>query len=320
MNKLSEILENVSTAAIAGHVNPDGDCVGSCMAVYLYLKENYPQIQADVYLENNKEEFEFLQCSDKILCDPQSQKQYDLLILLDASSLDRIGVVGSCLENMKKVVSIDHHVTNTGIGDINHIEPDASATCEVLCGLMDHEKISRACAEALYMGIIHDTGVFQYSCTSPRTLRMAAMLLEKGIDASWITDSTFSMKTYVQNQIMGRTLTESIMIMNGQCIIGIVRQKEMKFYGVEPKDLDGIVSHLRATRGVEVALFLYETAAQQFKVSMRSNGKVDVSKIAAVFGGGGHTRAAGCMLQGSVYDVINNITKYIEIQLKSGER
>lgn len=319
MNKLSEILENVSTAAIAGHVNPDGDCVGSCMAVYLYLKENYPQIKTDVYLENCKEEFRFLQCSDEILYTPQPQKQYDLLILVDASSIDRIGVVGECLGNMKNTVSIDHHVTNKGICNINHIEPDASATCEVLCGLMDPEKISKSTAEALYLGIIHDTGVFQYSCTSPRTLRMAAMLLEKGINASWITDFTFSMKTYVQNQVMGRTLTESIMIMNGKCIIGIVRQKEMKFYGVEPKDLDGIVSHLRATRGVEVALFLYETAVQQFKVSMRSNGKVDVSKIAAVFGGGGHTRAAGCMLQGSVYDVINNITKYVEMQLESGE-
>lgn len=319
MNKLSEILENVSTAAIAGHVNPDGDCVGSCMAVYLYLKENYPQIEADVYLENCKEEFRFLQCTDEILYASQPQKQYDLLILVDASSIDRIGVVGGCLGSMKKTVSIDHHVTNKGICDINHIEPDASATCEVLCGLMDEEKISRFTAEALYLGIIHDTGVFQYSCTSPRTLRMAAMLLEKGIDASWIADTTFSMKTYVQNQIMGRTLTESIMIMDGKCIIGIVRQKEMKFYGVEPKDLDGIVSHLRATRGVEVALFLYETAVQQFKVSMRSNGKVDVSKIAEVFGGGGHTRAAGCTLQGSVYDVINNITKYVETQLESGE-
>lgn len=319
MKKLSEILENVSNAAIAGHVNPDGDCVGSCMALYLYLKENYPQIQTDVYLEHLKDEFSFLKCSDEVLFEPKAGKQYDLLILADVSSLDRIGVIGGCLSNMKRTVSIDHHVTNGGIGDVNHIEPDASASCEVLCTLMDEEKISRECAEALYLGIIHDTGVFHYSCTSPRTLRMAAMLLEKGIDASWIADHTFSMKTYVQNQIMGRTLTESIMILDGRCIIGIVRQKEMKFYGVGPKDLDGIVSQLRATRGVEVAMFLYETSVQEFKVSLRSNGNVDVSRIAAYFGGGGHTRAAGCTLQGSAYDVINNITKYVEIQLKDGE-
>ena len=315
MNKLSEILENVSTAAIAGHVNPDGDCVGSCMAVYLYLKENYPQIQADVYLENNKEEFEFLQCSDKILCDPQPQKQYDLLILLDASSLNRIGVVGSCLENMKKVVSIDHHVTNTGIGDINHIEPDASATCEVLCGLMDHEKISRACAEALYMGIIHDTGVFQYSCTSPETMEIAAELMRKGINGSEIIEKTYYEKTYIQNQILGRALLESMLIMDKRCIVSVIRQRSMRFFQAQPSDLEGIVSQLRQTKGVEAAIFLHEIEPQKFKVSLRSKGAVDVSVIAKHFGGGGHVRAAGVTMSGSSHDVINNITARIALQL-----
>ena len=105
------------------------------------------------------------------------------------------------------------------------------------------------------------------------------------------------------------------MLSEGKCIVGYLRKKDMEFYGVDGKDLDGIVSQLRLTKGVEVAIFLYETETQKFKVSMRSNGRIDVSQIAVYFGGGGHVRAAGCELSGSVYDVVNNITAEIERQI-----
>ena len=157
--------------------------------------------------------------------------------------------------------------------------------------------------------MIHDTGVFQYSSTSPETMRIAGELMKTGFEFNRIIDQSFYEKTYIQNQVMGRVLAESILLMNGACIIGYLRKKDMEFYGVDGKDLDGIVSQLRLTKGVEVAMFLYETETQTFKVSLRSNGHVDVSRIAVYFGGGGHTRAAGCDLQGSMYDVINNVTE-----------
>lgn len=315
MNKLAEVLDGVATVAIAGHVNPDGDCVGSCMGLYLYLRDNYPQIQADVYLEKPREVFQFMADIDQVknVCEPD--RVYDLAVLLDVSSKDRIGVAAPLLEHAVHTVCIDHHVTNSGLCEVNHILPDASSACEVLYGLLEDEKIQRECAEALYTGIVHDTGVFQYSNTSPETMRIAANLMEKDIPFSDIVDGSFYQKTYVQNQIMGRTLMESILLLNGRCIVGIVRQREMNFYGLEPKDLDGIVNQLRNTAGVEVALFLYELSFQEFKVSMRSNGEVDVSKIAAIFGGGGHVKAAGCTMQGAPFDVVNNITLYIEKQL-----
>lgn len=315
MKKLKEILEDVRTVAIAGHVNPDGDCTGSVMGVYLYLRDNFPQIRADAYLERKKQDFAFIPGSNAIRTEAENGKIYDLLILVDASSEDRVGVAGEYLTTAKKTVCIDHHVTNTGFCAENHVIPDASSTCEVLCDLMDREKISRDCAIALYTGIVTDTGVFQYSCTSPHTMRMAAALMEKEIPFSDIIEQAFYRKTYAQNQLMGRTLMESIMLLDGRCIVGIVRQKEMKFYGLTPADMDGIVSQLRNTEGVEVALFLYELEPQTFKVSMRSDKKVDVSKIANVFGGGGHVRAAGCTMSGSPFDVVNNLTLYIERQL-----
>ena len=124
--------------------------------------------------------------------------------------------------------------------------------------------------------------------------------------------SLFMRKPIFRIRLWAGCWQKSILIMNGACIIGYLRKKDMEFYGVDGKDLDGIVSQLRLTEGVEVAMFLYETETQTFKVSLRSNGRVDVSKIAVYFGGGGHTRAAGYDLQGSMYDVINNVTREID--------
>ena len=313
MKKIDEILNGVSCMAIAGHVRPDGDCIGSCLGLYQYLRDNRPEIQADVYLEDPRPEFSYLPGFSEVKTSCE-EKAYDLVVLLDVSSEERIGVAVPLLAKAGKTICIDHHVTNTEYCEINHVEPDASSACEVLFGLLEEEKISEPCAEALYTGIVTDSGVFQYSSTSPHTMRVAAALMEKGVPFTRIIEDAFFKKTYVQNQIMGRTLTESIMLLDKQCIVGIVRKKVMDFYGLTPGDMDGIVIQLKNTEGVHVAIFLYELEPQVFKVSLRSDELVD-----AVFGGGGHIRAAGCTMSGSPYDVINNLTLYIEKQLLAEE-
>lgn len=315
MTRLNDFLEGVKTVAIAGHVNPDGDCVGACMGTYLYLKENRPDIQADVYLEKPKDCFYFIEDLDKAkqVCE---EKPYDLLILLDISSADRIGVAQPLLETAGKILCFDHHVTNKEHFTWLFNYPELSSASEVLFNYLDPEKISEKCAEALYTGIAHDTGIFQYSCTSPTTMRVAAFLMEKGVPFNRIIDETYYQKTYVQNQIMGRTLMESIMMFDGKLIIGYVKNRDMAFYGLIPSDMDGIVSQLRNTVGVEVAIFMYEKSVGTWRVSLRSKEKVDVSRIAQKFGGGGHVRAAGCTMEGSSqYDVINNLTYYLEKEL-----
>lgn len=198
---------------------------------------------------------------------------------------------------------------------MNEIAPEASSTSELVFKLLDEDKMPFESAEALYMGIVHDTGVFRHSCTSPETMEIAAKLMRKGIDCSKIINKTYYDKTYHQNQILGRALLESILLMDKKVIFSAVRQKEMNFYGVGPADLDGIVQVLMGTEGVEVAIFLYEISPQTYKVSLRSRESVDVSTVASYFGGGGHVRAAGCMMQGSIYDVVNNLTLHIEEQL-----
>ncbi len=316
MIRLKNELANVKTVAISGHIRPDGDCIGSCLGVWSYIQDNYPDIQADVYLEQIVPKFRFLKGADLVKTDCSEERNYDLFISLDASDRERLGEAVKYLDTAKRSVCVDHHITNPGFADENWIVADASSASELAWEIMEEEKISKHTAEALYMGIAHDTGVFQYSNTSPKTMQIAGSLIAKGINFSQIVDNTFYKKTYIQNQILGRALVESILLLDGRIIVGRVRQKDMEFYGAIPADLDGIVSQLRVTDGVEVAIFLYETGNHQYKVSLRSNGQVDVSAVCAYFGGGGHVKAAGCTMYGTVYDVINNLTLHIEKQLE----
>ena len=316
MIRLKNELANVKTVAISGHIRPDGDCIGSCLGVWNYIQDNYPDIQADVYLEQIVSKFRFLKGADLVKTDCSEERNYDLFISLDASDRERLGEAVKYLDTAKRSVCVDHHITNPGFADENWIVADASSASELAWEIMEEEKISKHTAEAVYMGIAHDTGVFQYSNTTPKTMQIAGSLIAKGINFSQIVDNTFYKKTYIQNQILGRALVESILLLDGRIIVGRVRQKDMEFYGAIPADLDGIVSQLRVTDGVEVAIFLYETGNHQYKVSLRSNGPVDVSAVCAYFGGGGHVKAAGCTMYGTVYDVINNLTLHIEKQLE----
>ena len=310
---LSDILKDVKSVGITGHIRPDGDCTGSVLALYNYILENMPEIDVDLYLEQPGSEFYYLKNIDKIKNTPEDMK-YDVFYVLDCSSLDRIEPFISCFNNASKTVCIDHHVSNTGFTDLSKIEPQASSACEVLYGTMDADKISRNVAECIYTGIIHDTGVFKYSCTSKKTMEIAGEMMEKGIDYSDIIDNTFYKKTYVQNQILGRALLESVLFYDGKCIFTTVTMDEMEFYGVTGRELGGIVEQLRLTDGVEVAIFLYQTGEEEYKVSLRSKKKIDVAAIATQFGGGGHVRAAGYTAKGSVYQIINSIGELIEKQ------
>ena len=318
MINLHSILENVKSVGITGHIRPDGDCTGSTLGLYNYITEYYPDLTVDLYLGDFSESFLFLKNSDKIIHEYEGcDKQYDVFITLDCGDLQRIGNAEKMFKLAKKTVCIDHHVSNQAFADENYIVPDASSTCELVYQLLESDKITKEIAECLYLGIVHDTGVFQYSCTSPLTMKIAGELMGKGINFSQIVDKTYYEKTFHQNQILGRALLESFTFFEGQVIVSVVKSETMDFYEVTPKDLDGIVSQLRSTKGVEVAIFIYETGAQEYKVSLRSTEKVNVSDIAMHFGGGGHVRAAGCTMNGNMYDVINNLSAKIAEQLEA---
>lgn len=314
MNTIATIIGDTRSIGIGGHVRPDGDAVGSCMGLYLYLKTWYPDRDVQVYLESPGEIFSYISRFDEIRTAPLADKVYDLFITLDVSSRDRLGVAGPCYDKALRTACIDHHISNPLFADINVVEGEASSACEVLYTLLEPEKVTREIAIPLYTGIVHDTGVFMYTSTSPRTMRIAAALMETGFNFNRIIDESFYQKTYVQNQIIGRVLTESILLMNEKVIVGTLRYKDFDFYGITPGDLDGVVSQLRQTAGTEVAVFAYEISPMYYKVSLRCNGDVDAARAAVFFGGGGHKKAAGFEMPGTFHDVINNLTAQLEIQ------
>ena len=305
-----------NTIGISGHIRPDGDCVGSTLALMLFLQKNLPQARVDLFLEPIPAVFTRLKGTEQIRHDFETDiKCYDVFFCLD-SVPERMGAATGYYEEAKKKINIDHHISNPGAGDVNYVVPTASSTSELVYELIQDYPLDVDIAQALYVGIIHDTGVFQYSCTSPRTMEIGARLISFGFNFSAMIAETFYEKTYLQTQIMGRALLESIQFMDGRCNVSCVDKKTMEFYGVQSSDLDGIVNQLLNVKGVDCAIFMYQLDALEYKVSLRSNEKVDVSRVAQFFGGGGHMRAAGATMHGTFHDCINNLSLQIEKQMQ----
>lgn len=314
------VLENITVEAqyiiITGHKRPDGDCTGACIAAYHYLHNIYPEKDIKVYLETLPERFAFLDAEMDIVSNVLPEGQPGLFIALDCSSADMLGAAAGLFRSSDSTICIDHHISNKGYAGQNYIDSAASSTCEILYGMMSDEKIGLKTAEALYTGIIFDSGVFRYSNTSSRTMEIAGKLMDKGIEFWEIADRCFYERTYTQAQLLGRTLLTSMRLMDGKCIVATITRRMLEFYGAKTEDIEGIIEQLRITKGVEVAILVQETGGQEYKVSLRSNKYVDVSKIAVYFGGGGHVKAAGFTMRGSLYDVVNNITEHIEMQTR----
>lgn len=315
--KISDILKGKTSVAIGGHIHPDGDCVGSCMGMYLYLKKAFPQIKTDVYLQEIPGALRLIHSTEEIKNQIPADAQYDLFICLDCGSLDRLVFSEPLFHNAKARLCVDHHVSNQGFADINYIVTSASSTSELVYGLLDPAKIDLPVAEALYMGIVHDTGVFRFSCTSPQTMEVAARLLQIGVNGNEIIDKTFYEKTFAQNKILGKALLDSRLILNKHCIVTVLTINDLKSFGVDYNDLEGIVSQLWMTRDIDVAMFIYELEPDYFKVSLRSGDQVDVSLVATCFGGGGHMKAAGFNIGGPVQEAIETIGRELLKQIKT---
>lgn len=250
---LLEECKDAKRIVVSGHIRPDGDCVGSCMAMYLYLKKALADAEVVICLEQPADIFACIKDFDCIDSSFRVQAP-DVFLALDCEK-SRLGEAEKLFDNAKKRINIDHHVSNVrGCGDVNYVVPGISSTAELVYELMDKEYLDAEIAKAVYIGIIHDTGIFKYSNTSPKTLRIAAELIEYGFDFPAIIDETFYEKTYVQNQLLGRALLESIVFMHGKCIVSAINQKMLAFYNAQPKDLDGIVNQLRIIKGVELSL------------------------------------------------------------------
>jgi len=303
MNKLLELIENAKNIAITGHVSPDGDCTGSTLALYNYITENFEGKQVRVCLEKPSIKFSYMNGFDLISEDPFSEA--DLLVSLDASDRERLGSRGVMLDTAKESICIDHHVTNTNFAKFNIVEDFRSSTCELLYTLLDYNKISVNTAVCLYTGIVHDSGVFKYQSTTRQTMEIAGALIDKGFDFTKIIDDTYFKKNFNATRLLGLVLTNAKLIFDGKCCYGLLDYDTWTGYIDDKKKMDGIIDNLRNIDGVEIALFMYETAKDEHKVSLRSI-NADVSAIATALGGGGHMRAAGATVHGKADELLEN--------------
>ncbi len=312
---LNSILSGKKTVAISGHVKPDGDCVGSTLALYNYIKDNFKDIEVSLLLEEIPDIFYFLKNSDKIIHEAGKDKIYDLYFALDCGDARRLGPFADLFLKAKMTACIDHHKSNESFADENMIVPDASSTCELIYDLIDKDLISKDIAECLYTGMVTDTGVFQYSCTGQSTMEAAGFLMKKGIDSARIIEDVFYTKTFTQNLLLAEALLKAKTHFDGKVISSVLYNEDFDKYNSSSKDTEGIVSQLRYTKGVDVAVFIYQSGDDEFKVSLRSKEIVDVSTICHKFGGGGHVRAAGVTMTGKVKEILSLILSEIEKQL-----
>ncbi|MCR5294973.1 MAG: bifunctional oligoribonuclease/PAP phosphatase NrnA [Lachnospiraceae bacterium] len=317
MKRLNDLLDHsVKTMAIAGHISPDGDCVGSTTALYQYILAWYPWISVSLYLEKPKDALLFLNgLSEEVFKEPLPET-VDLFVSCDVSSVDRLGNGAALFGLARKTLCIDHHVSNPDFADVNIVEGDSPSCAEVLFRLFEEDKITPGIAESLAVGMIHDTGVFQYSNVRPETFQIASKLLSMGVPFSEIIDKSFNERTLIQNRILGYALMKEELLLSGRVAACTLTQEEMSRFGAVKTDLDAIIAHLRETEGCLAAVFGREKDPGVFKLSLRSNsGKLDVSKVALAFGGGGHLKAAGCTIEGTADAVLKAIVGAIGKEL-----
>ena len=313
MNKLIELIEKSKNIAITGHVSPDGDCTGSTLGLYNYITENYKDKQVKVCLEKPSMKFSYMNGFELISENPFMEA--DLVVSLDASDRERLGSRGVLLDIAKESLCIDHHITNTDFAKFNIVEDFRSSTCELLYTLLDKEKVSVNTAICLYTGIVHDSGVFKYQSTTKETMDIAGELIAKGFDFTKIIDDTYFKKDFNASKLLGLVLTNAKLEFEGKCCYGVLDFDTWSKYISDKKKMDGIIDNLRNINGVEIALFMYETEKNEYKVSLRSINK-NVSTIAAALGGGGHIRAAGATVYGNADEILKDkILPMIEKEL-----
>jgi phosphoesterase RecJ-like protein len=301
--------------AILSHVRPDGDALGCQLALALSLK----QLGKDVRVWNEDgmlEKYSFLARAQlQLLTKPPSgPEDVDVAIALDTAIQNRLGTAFQAIRTAKIWINIDHHPSNPGYGDLVYVDPTAPATGQILFELIKSERLpfDRAIAENLYVAISTDTGSFQYPNTTARTFEIAAELVRAGVDVGRINQQVF--ENYPRRRVeLLRELLRTMRFEGGGRVASFsLSLKTAAELGVLPEDNEGLIDHLRAIRGVIVAVFFEELTDGKVRVSMRSKSeKTDVCAICQKFGGGGHTLAAGARVRGSLAEVEQRILEAI---------
>ena len=308
---LDNILEEIKKAekiVILTHENPDGDAIGSSLAMDLAIKQLGKN--PDVIIPEYSRLFEFLPGSEDIKKESDIQK-YDLAISVDCTDLKRLKCGDKYFANAKSKIVIDHHGTNKMFGDFNFVNPVSPACCEILIGMFEYFgiEITKEIGSCIVTGIITDTGGFRYSGVTAETFEFTAELLRKGVNVSEIYKRVLDTKTRA-NFELNKLISQRMEILEDGKVT-------FTYINAEEGDHEGLVEIGRDIEGVEVSVFIREKQDPKgYKISLRSNDYVNVSDVCLMFGGGGHPKAAGCFIQGDLEQAKTKILAEIKKVLK----
>lgn len=287
------LIDNANKVYVVGHINPDGDSIGSAFAMCLGLESLGKN--AKVVIPSRSSVYDFLPHIKKYSVDNVEDEEYDLLVCVDSSDKDRLSISEEDFNKAKKVLVLDHHEEKIPYGNVNCIRSDLPAASQIVYDFINYLgiKIDKDIATYLYMGIMTDTGSFNYSSTKPSTFEAASSLISTGIDFSDICKRVNDTKDESVLYLIKSTIDNMEVYYDGQVRYSYVPYETIKAIGIDEEDADGMTNYLRMVKGTEVAIYVRGKSNGTNKASLRSNGKVDVSKIAIAFGGGGHKRASG---------------------------
>jgi len=311
--QIGQALREGERFAVLSHVRPDGDALGSQLALGLSLK----RLGKDVRIWNEEgmlEKYSFLPSANLLTKPPADPEDVDVAIALDTAIQNRLGTALPAVRSAKVWINIDHHPSNPGYGDLVYINPKAPATGQILFELIRSEKlpIDAAIAENLYVAISTDTGSFQYPNTTARTFEMAAELVRAGVDVGRVSQLTYENYPRRRAELLRDLLGTMRFEANDRVASFSLSLATAKKLGVLPEDNEGLIDHLRAIHGIIVAVFFEELADGKVRVSMRSkNEKVNVCAICEKFGGGGHVLAAGARIPGTLAEVEKKILEEV---------
>jgi phosphoesterase RecJ-like protein len=294
-SNIAAVLREGDRFAVLSHINPDGDAVGSVLGMYAALKEMGKQAWA-LTDEPFPEMYEFLPgCREAMTKEACEKIVPDWIICLDVASEKRTSVDVHGMRQRARLINIDHHITNNGYGDVNLVEPQATSTAELVYRVLKEMgcPLSVDVAKCLYTGLITDTGCFRFSGVREHTMRLAAELLSPGLDSYQITRYLYEEYPIHRMELERLLLSRVELKVNGILAMSHLHYKEFEALGAAMSDGENLVDRLRENRGVEVGVLLTQVSEDTVRASFRSKDLIDVSAIAAVFGGGGHRRAAG---------------------------
>src|SRR5213595_1161063 len=318
--EIGQILRDHQRFAILGHVRPDGDALGSQLALALSLQALGKEVR--VWNEDGMlEKYSFLPRAELLTKPPSTADDVDVAIALDTAIQNRLGTALPAVRSAKIWINIDHHLSNPGYGDVVYVDPDAPATAEIVFRLIKSQNLpfNRDIAENLYAAISTDTGSFQYPKTSARTFEIAAELIRAGLDVGRLNQQLY--ENYPRRRLeLLRELLRTMRFEHGDRVASVsLSLKTAAKLGVLPEDNEGLIDHLRAIRSVIVAVFFEELTDGKVRVSMRSKDEaVDVCAICQKFGGGGHTLAAGARIRGSLAEVEEKVLEEVREVVKRG--